>query len=43
MFAIFIGSKALAPAHIQGQGISQGHEYQKEGLWAIFEGFLPQI
>ena len=44
MFAMFIRRKTLAPARIQGQGISQGYEYQREGsLLAIFEGFLPNF
>lgn len=44
MFAMFIRRKTLAPTHIQGQGISQGYEYQGEGsLQAIFEGFQPNF
>ena len=31
MFAMFIRRKTPAPTRIQGQGISQGYEYQGEG------------
>lgn len=44
MFAMFIRRRTLAPTSIQGQGISQGYEYQGEGsLQAIFEGFQPNF
>lgn len=42
MFAVFIRSKAPAPAHIKGQGINQEYDYQKKGsLGAVRESFLP--
>lgn len=44
MFARFIRGKALVPTHMQGQGISQGYDYQGKGsLQTIFEGFSSQV
>lgn len=39
---LFITRKSITPAHTQGQGITQGHEYQEVRLHSHLGDCLPQ-
>lgn len=40
-YVLLVTRELVSPAHTQGEGIIQRHEYQEAGIGGYFKGYLP--